>query len=57
MYLTHCERDYAAMNFVWQSYFATGKQAGLNVSGVVAQATADKLALKSPQPQPGPAKN
>jgi peptidoglycan hydrolase-like protein with peptidoglycan-binding domain len=33
------------------------KQAGLNVSGVVDQATADKLGLKPPQPPPAPAKN
>lgn len=33
------------------------KQAGLNVSGVVDPATADKLGLKPPQPKPAPAKN
>lgn len=33
------------------------KQAGLNVSGVVDEATADKLGLKPPQPPPAPAKN
>lgn len=33
------------------------KQAGLNVSGVVDQATADKLGLKPPQPKSAPAKN
>jgi 2-iminobutanoate/2-iminopropanoate deaminase len=34
VYLTHFERDYAAMNAVWQSYFAPGKLPARTCIGV-----------------------
>ena len=34
VYLTHFERDYSAMNAVWQSYFAAGKLPARTCIGV-----------------------
>ena len=34
VYLTHFERDYAAMNVVWRSYFAEGKLPARTCIGV-----------------------
>jgi 2-iminobutanoate/2-iminopropanoate deaminase len=34
VYLTHFERDYAAMNGVWQSYFVTGRLPARTCVGV-----------------------
>ena len=34
VYLTHFERDYAAMNEVWRSYFASGKLPARTCIGV-----------------------
>ena len=38
VYLTHFERDYAAMNTVYQSYFAPGKLPARTCIGVTALA-------------------
>src|SRR5215472_6788948 len=38
VYLTHFERDYAAMNTVYQSYFAPGRFPGRTCIGVTALA-------------------
>ncbi len=38
VYLTHFERDYAAMNAVYQSYFAPGKLPARTCIGVTALA-------------------
>ena len=38
VYLTHFDRDYAAMNAVWRSYFAAGKLPARTCIGVTALA-------------------
>jgi 2-iminobutanoate/2-iminopropanoate deaminase len=38
VYLTHFERDYAAMNTVWRSYFAEGKLPARTCVGVTSLA-------------------
>lgn len=38
IYLTHFERDYAAMNAVWRSYFAEGRLPARTCIGVTALA-------------------
>ena len=53
VYLTHFERDYAAMNAVYQSYFASGRLPARTCIGVTAIARGalveiDLLARKTP---------
>jgi 2-iminobutanoate/2-iminopropanoate deaminase len=53
VYLTHFERDYAAMNAVWRSYFAEGKLPARTCIGVTGLARGalveiDLLAKREP---------